>query len=72
MEALSALKWRLSNIVYRTMVDDAITRAEIEKRLRAVGIESAEVHVIGPSLEDVFVALTAKYANNGAAERKVA
>jgi ABC-type multidrug transport system ATPase subunit len=54
------------------LVDDAITRAEIEKHLRAVGIESAEVHVIGPSLEDVFVTLTAKYANNSATERKVA
>ncbi len=45
------------------LVDDAITRADIEKKLLAVGIQSAEIHVIGPSLEDVFVALTAKYAN---------
>jgi ABC-type multidrug transport system ATPase subunit len=48
------------------LVDDAITRADIEEKVREVGIQSAEIHVIGPSLEDVFVALTAKYANNGA------
>jgi hypothetical protein len=51
------------------LVDDAITRAEIEKELRGVGIQSAEIHVIGPSLEDVFVALTAKYANGNQAEK---
>ena len=46
------------------LIDEAITRAEIEKKLRSVGIESADIHLIGPSLEDVFVALTAKYSNN--------
>ncbi len=51
------------------LVDDSITRAEIEKKLLGVGIESAEIHVIGPSLEDVFVALTAKYANGNQGER---
>jgi ABC-2 type transport system ATP-binding protein len=51
------------------LVDDAMTRAEIEKKLVAVGIQSAEIHVIGPSLEDVFVALTAKYANGNQAEK---
>jgi len=44
------------------LVNDAITRADIEKKLLGVGIQGAEIHVIGPSLEDVFVALTAKYA----------
>src|SRR5580765_4054454 len=47
------------------LVDDSITSADIERKLLGVGIQSAEIHVIGPSLEDVFVALTAKYANNG-------
>ena len=51
------------------LVDDAITRADIEKKLLGVGIQSAEIHVIGPSLEDVFVALTAKYANGNQAEK---
>ncbi|HEX4667970.1 MAG TPA: ABC transporter ATP-binding protein [Chthoniobacterales bacterium] len=54
------------------LVDDSITRAEIEKKLLSVGIESAEIHVIGPSLEDVFVALTAKYGNNDPREEKAA
>jgi ABC-type multidrug transport system ATPase subunit len=54
------------------LVDDSITRAEIEKKLLSVGIESAEIHIIGPSLEDVFVALTAKYSNNGGQEEKAA
>jgi ABC-type multidrug transport system ATPase subunit len=45
------------------LVDDSVTRNEIEKKLHAVGIQNAEIHVIGPSLEDVFVALTAKHAN---------
>ena len=51
------------------LVDDAITRTDIEKKLREVGIQSAEIHVIGPSLEDVFVALTAKYGNGQKEER---
>ncbi|HEX5175920.1 MAG TPA: hypothetical protein VFV83_02770, partial [Chthoniobacteraceae bacterium] len=51
------------------LVDDAITHADIERKLFAVGIQSAEIHVIGPSLEDVFVALTAKYANGNQADK---
>jgi ABC-type multidrug transport system ATPase subunit len=51
------------------LVDDAITGADIEKKLLGVGIQRAEIHVIGPSLEDVFVALTAKYANGNQAEK---
>ncbi|HEY1583029.1 MAG TPA: ABC transporter ATP-binding protein [Chthoniobacterales bacterium] len=54
------------------LVDDAITRAEIEKRLLSVGIQNVEIHPIGPSLEDVFVALTAKYGNAGKQEAKAA
>jgi ABC-type multidrug transport system ATPase subunit len=51
------------------LVNDSITCADIEKKLLAVGIQSAEIHVIGPSLEDVFVALTAKYANGNQEEK---
>jgi ABC-type multidrug transport system ATPase subunit len=48
------------------LVDQSITTAQIEKKLRSVGILKSDIHEIGPSLEDVFVALTAKEANNGA------
>jgi ABC-type multidrug transport system ATPase subunit len=51
------------------LVDDSITRADIEAKLHTVGIQNTEIHVIGPSLEDVFVALTAKYANNANQEK---
>jgi ABC-type multidrug transport system ATPase subunit len=54
------------------LVDDSITSADIEDKLRSVGIQSAEIHVIGPSLEDVFVTLTAKYGNNGTEREKAA
>ena len=51
------------------LVDDSITRADIETKLLGVGIQSAEIHDIGPSLEDVFVSLTAKYANGNQQEK---
>jgi len=44
------------------LVDENVRRAEIEEKLRGVGIEHTEIHEIGPSLEDVFVTLSAKYA----------
>jgi ABC-type multidrug transport system ATPase subunit len=44
------------------LVDDKVRRAEIEEKLRNVGISRAEIHEIGPSLEDVFVALSEKHA----------
>ena len=44
------------------LVDEEITRAEIEEKLRSIGIGNVDVHVIGPSLEDVFVTLTAQHA----------
>ena len=49
------------------LVDDSITREQIEQKLRGVGITQSAIHEIGPSLEDVFVGLTAKHASiNGA------
>jgi ABC-type multidrug transport system ATPase subunit len=51
------------------LVDDSLTTDDIEKKLRSVGIQSADIHVIGPSLEDVFVTLTAKYGNSGQPEK---
>jgi ABC-type multidrug transport system ATPase subunit len=44
------------------LIDEAVGRAEIEEKLRSVGISHTEIHEIGPSLEDVFVTLSAKYA----------
>jgi hypothetical protein len=44
------------------LVDESIRRGEIEEKLRSVGISHTEIHEIGPSLEDVFVTLSAKYA----------
>ena len=44
------------------LVDENVKRADIESKLRDVGIGHTEIHEIGPSLEDVFVTLSAKYA----------
>jgi ABC-type multidrug transport system ATPase subunit len=44
------------------LVDESVTQDKIDNRLRDVGISQAEIHEIGPSLEDVFVTLSAKYA----------
>jgi hypothetical protein len=52
------------------LVADSVSREAIEKKLREVRIEHSEIHEIGPSLEDVFVTLTAKHA--GENHRKAA
>jgi ABC-type multidrug transport system ATPase subunit len=44
------------------LVDENVRRAEIDEKLHSVGIHHTEIHEIGPSLEDVFVTLSAKYA----------
>jgi hypothetical protein len=44
------------------LVDNTVKRAQIDAQLRKVGISDAEIHDIGPSLEDVFVELSAKHA----------
>ncbi|PZR79140.1 MAG: multidrug ABC transporter ATP-binding protein [Chthoniobacterales bacterium] len=46
------------------LVDDKISRAALESKLREVGIVHSEIHQIGPSLEDVFVTLTRHAAGN--------
>src|SRR6202171_5174858 len=51
------------------LVDESVRRAEIDEKLRGVGIASPEIHEIGPSLEDVFVTLTAKHASENQQER---
>jgi ABC-type multidrug transport system ATPase subunit len=50
------------------LVDERVTETQIEDKLRLVGIEHAEIHEIGPSLEDVFVTLT----NRQTQERRTA
>jgi ABC-type multidrug transport system ATPase subunit len=45
------------------LVDETVSEQAIRERLRKVGIGHAEIIEIGPSLEDVFVALTSKHAN---------
>jgi hypothetical protein len=44
------------------LVDENVKRAQIEEQLRKVGIGHVEIHEMGPSLEDVFVQLSAKHA----------
>jgi ABC-type multidrug transport system ATPase subunit len=44
------------------LVDEHVNRAQIEEQLHGVGVSHAEIHEIGPSLEDVFVELSAKHA----------
>lgn len=49
------------------LADESIGEKEIGEKLRSVGITNPEIHEIGPSLEDVFVALTNKHAKERAA-----
>jgi len=49
------------------LVADSITTAQIEEKLRSVGIAKPDIHEIGPSLEDVFVTLTDKLASENRA-----
>ena len=44
------------------LVDETVKRAQIEEQLRKVGVLHTEIHEMGPSLEDVFVELSAKHA----------
>jgi hypothetical protein len=44
------------------LVDESVKRTHIDEKLRSAGIGHAEIHEIGPSLEDVFVELSAKHA----------
>jgi hypothetical protein len=46
------------------LVDESVKRAQIDEQLRGVGVSHAEIHEIGPSLEDVFVELSAKHATD--------
>jgi ABC-type multidrug transport system ATPase subunit len=50
------------------LVDESVRRNEIDAKLHEVGISAPEIHEIGPSLEDVFVTLTAKHAGENREE----
>src|SRR5216684_8597208 len=51
------------------LVDESVRRDEIDEKLRSVGIHHTEIHEIGPSLEDVFVTLSAKHASENQRQR---
>jgi ABC-type multidrug transport system ATPase subunit len=51
------------------LVDENVRQADIERKLRSVGIHHTDIHEIGPSLEDVFVTLSAKYATEEQKEK---
>jgi hypothetical protein len=51
------------------LVDENVTRDTIDEKLRSVGIGHADIHEIGPSLEDVFVTLSEKH---GGEQKKAA
>jgi ABC-type multidrug transport system ATPase subunit len=40
------------------LVDEKLSEAAVREELKRAGIPQADIHPIGPSLEDVFVALT--------------
>lgn len=44
------------------LVDENVRKAAIDEKLHSVGIGQTEIHEMGPSLEDVFVTLSAKEA----------
>ncbi len=47
------------------LVDQSMPEQEIRDTLARVGIQQADIRPIAPSLEDVFVALTARHSGNG-------
>ena len=44
------------------LVDESVKPEQIDEKLHGIGISHAEIHEIGPSLEDVFVTLSEKHA----------
>jgi ABC-type multidrug transport system ATPase subunit len=73
LQAMRELKGVLSATVFgqsmHLLVEEKISQTEIEEKLRSVGITHAEIHEIGPSLEDVFVSLSAKHAEENQEKR---
>jgi len=73
LRAMREMPGVLSSTVFgqsmHLLVDERVQRDEIDARLRGVGIASPAIHEIGPSLEDVFVSLTAKHAGENNREK---
>jgi hypothetical protein len=51
------------------LVDSTVQPSHIERKLESVGVAHAEIHEIGPSLEDVFVELSAQHAAEQQSEK---
>jgi ABC-type multidrug transport system ATPase subunit len=66
LQAVRQLKGVRSATVFgqsmHLFVDESVKREQIDEKLHGVGISHAEIHEIGPSLEDVFVTLSEKHA----------
>jgi ABC-type multidrug transport system ATPase subunit len=66
LQAVRQLKGVRSATVFgqsmHLLVDASVKREQIDEKLHGVGISHAEIHEIGPSLEDVFVTLSEKHA----------
>ena len=67
LQAVRQLKGVRSATVFgqsmHLLVDESVKREQIDEKLHGVGISHAEIHEIGPSLEDVFVTLSEKHAS---------
>ncbi len=66
LQAVRQLKGVRSATVFgqsmHLLVDESVKRSDIDAKLHGAGISHAEIHEIGPSLEDVFVTLSEKHA----------
>jgi ABC-type multidrug transport system ATPase subunit len=66
LQAMRQLKGVRSATVFgqsmHLLVDQSVQQNEIDEKLHSVGIGRAEIHEIGPSLEDVFVTLSERHA----------
>ena len=66
LQAVRQLKGVRSATVFgqsmHLLVDESVKPEQIDEKLQGIGISHAEIHEIGPSLEDVFVTLSEKHA----------
>ena len=66
LQAVRQLKGVRSATVFgqsmHLLVNESVKRSDIDAKLHGAGISHAEIHEIGPSLEDVFVTLSEKHS----------
>jgi ABC-type multidrug transport system ATPase subunit len=66
LQAVRQLKGVRSATVFgqsmHLLVDESVKPEQIDEKLHGIGISHAEIHEIGPSLEDVFVTLSEQHA----------